>query len=199
MSAGATKKVRWLVVLRGLPGSGKTTLANELCRRCRIWKICTEDKYHWSGGEDGVGTYTFRPDFVVQARQLCSEEIRSSIQKHIQCIVLDNHNARMSMYEDHIRYAIKHGYRIRIIEIVTTDELIDCYFQRSTKGFTKDVFVKLFKYWEKDPRAKLVNPQFESKKLVSLEKFNDQTKKKTENDEDVYENDTQTGLSNGVG
>eukprot|EP00486_Rosalina_sp_Unknown_P009721 CAMPEP_0201591948 /NCGR_PEP_ID=MMETSP0190_2-20130828/189975_1 /ASSEMBLY_ACC=CAM_ASM_000263 /TAXON_ID=37353 /ORGANISM="Rosalina sp." /LENGTH=825 /DNA_ID=CAMNT_0048050493 /DNA_START=130 /DNA_END=2604 /DNA_ORIENTATION=+ len=44
--------VKGLIVLRGLPGSGKTTLAKKLAQRSKNARICTEDRYHWSGKED---------------------------------------------------------------------------------------------------------------------------------------------------
>eukprot|EP01083_Nonionella_stella_P189844 702998_1 len=52
--------VKGLIVLRGLPGSGKTTLAKKLAQRSKNARICTEDRYHWSGKEDGVGEYKFQ-------------------------------------------------------------------------------------------------------------------------------------------
>jgi len=92
---------------------------------------------------------------------LLSPQIRACIKKRVDLIILDNHNARISMYEDHIQYAVKHGYRFRIIEFVATEELIDQYRNRSYKKFPREVFVKLLKLWEKDPRAELVNPAFD--------------------------------------
>jgi predicted kinase len=161
VSAKAKPKTpRGLIVLRGLPGSGKTSLARKLAARSADAKICTEDKYHWSGGEDGAGEYQFRPELVFLAREWCTKEIRTHIKHGINLVILDNHNARISMYEDHIQYAVKHGYRFRIIEFVGTEEHIDRYRERSYKKFPREVYVKLLKLWEKDPRAELVNPVF---------------------------------------
>ncbi|ETO25874.1 NEDD4-binding protein 2-like 1 [Reticulomyxa filosa] len=144
---GEKKKARGLIVLRGLPGSGKTTLARKLAARHGSAQICTEDKYHWSSKEDGIGEYRFRPELVFLAREWCTKEIRACIKKRIELIILDNHNARISMYEDHIQYAVKHGTVF--------------YRNRSYKKFPREVFVKLLKLWEKDPRAELVNPAFD--------------------------------------
>ena len=152
--------VKGLIVLRGLPGSGKTTLAKKLSQRSKHAQICTEDRYHWSGKEDGVGEYKFQPQLVFLAREWCTKEIRDAIQENVNLIILDNHNARISMYEDHIQFAVEHGYRFRIIEFVASASLIDKYRSRSYKKFPREVYVKLLKLWEHDPRTELINPTF---------------------------------------
>merc|ERR1719356_892640 len=152
--------VKGLIVLRGLPGSGKTTLAKKLSQRSKNAQICTEDRYHWSGKEDGLGEYRFQPQLVFLAREWCTKEIREAIQENVNLIILDNHNARISMYEDHIQFAVEHGYRFRIIEFVASASLIDKYRARSYKKFPREVYVKLLKLWEHDPRTELINPTF---------------------------------------
>merc|ERR1712233_113591 len=144
-------------------GSGKTTLAKKLAQRSKNARICTEDRYHWSGKEDGVGEYKFQPQLVFLAREWCTKEIREAIDQNVNLIILDNHNARISMYEDHIQYAVEHGYRFRIIEFVASHKLIDKYRARSYKKFPREVYVKLLKLWEHDPRTELINPTFGDK------------------------------------
>merc|ERR1712129_396531 len=132
----------------------------KLAQRSKNARICTEDRYHWSGKEDGVGEYKFQPQLVFLAREWCTKEIRECITQNVNLIILDNHNARISMYEDHIQYAVEHGYRFRIIEFVATASLIDKYRNRSYKKFPREVYVKLLKLWEHDPRTELINPTF---------------------------------------
>ena len=153
-----------LLILRGLSGAGKTTLANKLAKRSKqsklSVKICSEDKYHWSSGEEGIGTYKFQPNLVFKARDLCNNEIKNAIQQGVGLIVLDNYNARIGVYEKHVQLAVQHGYRFRIIEFVSNRKLIDMYRARSYKKFPKQVYLKLLRLWEYDPRSEIINPTF---------------------------------------
>merc|ERR1712087_949122 len=59
-----------------------------------------------------------------------------------------------------IQHGVDHGYRFGIIEFVATASLIDKYRNRSYKKFPREVYVKLLKLWEHDPRTELINPTF---------------------------------------
>jgi len=160
-SSSSKSPKKGLIVLRGLPGSGKTSLARKITKRFPTNSIiCTEDRYHWSGKEDGVGVYKFQPEIVFQARELCNKEIRRAVDDSVHLIVVDNHNARISMYEEHIKYAVQKGYRFRIIEFLANYQLIEKYRKRSLKQFPKTIYSKLLKLWEVDPRAEIINPVF---------------------------------------
>ncbi len=157
--------IKGLIILRGLAGSGKTTLAKKLVERSKNGRICSEDRYHWSGKEDGVGEYKFKPEIVWDARKWCKQEIIDCIEQNVNLIILDNHNAKISMYEDEIKYAVDNGYRFRIIEFVGCDAFIDEYRVRSYKKLPREVYVKLLKVWGNDTRSELINPSFDDKKI----------------------------------
>lgn len=160
-ASGRGRSVKGFIVLRGLPGSGKTTLAKKLASRAPQSRICTEDRYHWTSGEDGVGEYKFKREVLFFARDWCNKEVKNAVTKGVDLVILDNCNARISMYEELINFAVTHKYRFRIIEFIATPELVDRYAGRSLKGFPREVYLKLLKLWERDPRAELINPCFD--------------------------------------
>jgi len=65
-----------LIILRGFPGAGKTMLAKEITERfgghCLI---CSEDRYHWTGGDVGLGQFVFKPEINWQTRDWCAREV----------------------------------------------------------------------------------------------------------------------------
>merc|ERR1712228_1087821 len=102
-----------------------------------------------------------------------------------------------SMYEDHIQYAVEHGYRFRIIEFVATASLIDKYRNRSYKKFPREVYVKLLKLWEHDPRTELINPTFGPNPELDAKKSEDAKEKN--NAENANDDEDQEEKPNVVG
>ena len=122
--------------------------------------ICSEDKYYWSGKQEGIGEYKFDETSVVRFRDLYNNEIKNSIDNGVNLIILDNCNVRVNMYEKHIKYGVNNGYKFDIIEFIGNKELIDKYYLRSCKSFSKQMYLRLLNNWENDPRAKLIYPTF---------------------------------------
>merc|ERR1719192_409881 len=46
-----------LIIIRGMPGSGKTTLAEKIAKKVPNAKICNKKKFLWTGGEPNKGVY----------------------------------------------------------------------------------------------------------------------------------------------
>merc|ERR1712228_891936 len=74
------------------------------------------------------------------------------------------------------------GYRFRIIEFVASHKLIDKYRARSYKKFPREVYVKLLKLWEHDPRTELINPTFGPTAAPTATTTKEEEVKKDEND-----------------
>lgn len=140
-----------LIILRGMPGSGKTTKAKELERRSTNSRICSEDHYFYRHFYSHDGDYTF----YGLARDKCNMEVRKAIDQGVGTIIVDNHNARINLYQGLIDYATKHGYRFRIIELVVYASLLDKCRRRSHTSLPRHVYSTMFQQWERDPRAKL--------------------------------------------
>lgn len=75
-----------LYILRGLPGSGKTTFAKTLCdgivadgRPCMM--VAADDYFY---GPDG---YVYRPEFISDAHDYCQRVVAAALKDKIDCIV----------------------------------------------------------------------------------------------------------------
>lgn len=71
-----------LLLLRGLPGSGKTTLGATLAASC-MWPLHEADHYFY----DGDGNYNFDPAYLPEAHAQCQERTESCLRQNQSCVV----------------------------------------------------------------------------------------------------------------
>jgi predicted kinase len=95
------------IILRGLPGSGKSTKAKELGG-----VICSADDFFM---KDGVYCYDAKLQGLAHAR--CIEKFEKSCKESEPLIVVDNCNTREEYYKPYIDIAKKFGYEVEIITL----------------------------------------------------------------------------------
>lgn len=96
-----------VIILRGLPGSGKSTKAKTFGG-----VVVSADHYF-----EKTGTYIFDRTKLGSAHGEC----RSAFEKHITngepIIVVDNTNVTKREYLPYAKYAVDHGYEIEIVSL----------------------------------------------------------------------------------
>lgn len=104
--------MKTLILLRGIPGSGKSTFANH------IWNdyaICEADQY-FVGKE--TGEYEFKPDEIKIAHQWCKEQVETRMKdnqynpRYYPEIVVSNTFTQEWEMESYYKLAEKYGYRV---------------------------------------------------------------------------------------
>ncbi|KAE9267305.1 hypothetical protein PR003_g31823 [Phytophthora rubi] len=93
---------RLFVIMRGLPGSGKTTFAQEVARYAATVdfraSICSADLFFQRGG-----SYVFDASRLWEAHRSCYEQCREllwrSPDRGVDIVIVDNCNLRMDDYE----------------------------------------------------------------------------------------------------
>ena len=78
-------KNRVLILVRGVPGSGKSTFA-EILARPDIDKIFTADAYF----EDEKGNYNWNPSKIGDAHKFCQENVEKSLMNNEQLVIVAN-------------------------------------------------------------------------------------------------------------
>ena len=100
-----------LVLLRGLPGSGKSSFAN------LIWSsfvICEADQFFY----DAEGNYNFDPSKLKEAHKYCRDKVESFMldnEKNPQFypeIIVSNTFTREWEMEEYFKLANKYGYKV---------------------------------------------------------------------------------------
>lgn len=95
-----------LVILRGLPGSGKSTFAH-LLTTGRNSVIIENDQHMY---EDGV--YIWKPSKMKGAIKETNEKLYRALKEGVELIVIANVNVRLADFNRYMEMGKEHGYKI---------------------------------------------------------------------------------------
>ena len=105
----ATSKI--VYIIRGLPGSGKTTLA-------RLIAACyhTEDWFEADMYFDGINGYEFKPELLGDAHEWCFKQFTMALDAGSRCVIISNTSSRLKEFTHYMEYAYDMGYEVQVIE-----------------------------------------------------------------------------------
>jgi len=92
-----------LIILRGLPSSGKTTFSNLLETKA----ICSADDWHYR-----KGMYDWKFENNSTAHNWCQRKCERFMKKDVPKIVVVNTNTTEKEFEPYIELANKYGYLV---------------------------------------------------------------------------------------
>ena len=97
-----------LVLIRGLPGSGKTTMA-------RVLALVGYEHYEADQYFERDGQYQFNPSELPKAHAWCLARVKESMARGVSCVVANTFTRRWEM-QPYIDAATDAGFHVRVIE-----------------------------------------------------------------------------------
>lgn len=132
-----------VVILRGLPGSGKSFLVKEKYPEA---KVVSAD-FFFERKEGGYQA-NFKPYLLPQAHAACFQEFMASCFAGLPLIVVDNTNVERFEYMNYLHLAIHEGYKVEIETLECgTPEQGRFFHARNTHGVPPGPFGRRWKKW----------------------------------------------------
>lgn len=97
-----------LILMRGLPGAGKSTLIKNKYPNAII---CSAD-HHFINPE--TQEYIFNPAEIANAHQACMNKAVNAIKQNAPLIVIDNTNTQKWEFQKYVDLAKSNGYEVKV-------------------------------------------------------------------------------------
>lgn len=136
-------KEKVLLIIRGVPGSGKSFLAKNLAGKFN-GQIFSADKFHIA-----IGKYTWHQGLAYHAHYICKQLVYYALQKNKSPIIIDNTNLRPTEAKPYIKMAKEFNYKIKIVEPQTEwRENIKELLNHCVHGLTKEQLEEKMKIYQ---------------------------------------------------
>ena len=147
-------KVPTLLIIRGLPGTGKTSLASMICafNNSEIKTLSLDDyRYMEYNGQD----YWFDNTLISWHVKALHNDLEDAFRKEYKLIIIHNTHTRLSEYAQAKKLAEQYKYRVMVINMEY--ESFDVLCERSVSG--GKLLDRKKMQWMRDRWQYIVNPK----------------------------------------
>jgi predicted kinase len=123
----------FLILLRGLPGSGKSTLSRVLAENDK-WPVFSVDDYFT---DPATGTYRFEFDKNHLAYKNCQKRTEMAMKEKTEKIFLDNTFTMEWEMEPYFKLAASYNYRVFVVTVENR------HGGENTHGISKEQLTKM--------------------------------------------------------
>lgn len=107
--------VKTLILLRGIPGSGKSTVATALMRMFPNAEHYEADQYWMKDGE-----YKFKPEELGLAHDWCHQKVSNALKARVETVIVANTFVKLWEMQEYLREALAYGYNLQVIDCQST-------------------------------------------------------------------------------
>ncbi|XP_053560013.1 NEDD4-binding protein 2 [Bombina bombina] len=149
-----------LIMLRGAPGSGKTTLARQLLKHNPVGCILSTDDYFVKDGH-----YLYDPNCLGEAHEWNQKRAKEAFEKNISPIIIDNTNLQGWEMKPYVSLALQFRYKVMFREPDTWWKFKPKELERrNTHSVTKEKIKKMLENYEKNVGVNSILNKSHSKK-----------------------------------
>ncbi len=142
--------MRFVYILRGIPGSGKSTVAQQLARKTdEPAVIHSTDDLCMVDGE-----YQFDIELAGERHAQNLENFIGSLDKRVPCVIVDNTNVKVEQYAPYVESAQTAGYAVVFVEVAHPD--LDVAVARNTHGVSEEIINKMILDWEPSQHSAII-------------------------------------------
>lgn len=137
-------------IIRGAPGTGKTTEASKIMDEDENVVHCSADNYFYEVAALNGTSYLeeFKPWLVGKAHQFCwGAFIHALVVMGEETVIVDNTNTYKWEYENYVLLAEQLGYEVEII-VTDMSESAEVYHERNTHGVPLEVIERMLREFE---------------------------------------------------
>lgn len=128
-----------IIIMRGLPGSGKSTLSNYIKNINKNTVICSADQY--------FEKIPFDEKKLQQAHDYCRDIFITALENKSKIIIVDNTNITLNRYSFYKRKSKEYSRKYIVIEMICNSEMS---YSRNTHNVPLDKINKMHELWEED-------------------------------------------------
>ncbi|KAH8307016.1 hypothetical protein KR044_003196, partial [Drosophila immigrans] len=110
---------RIMIIMRGAPGSGKTTLAKSLLQQTRLLELQPAMQEFICSSDDYFNTqrgYQFNPASLTDAHEWNKQRVAQKAAAGWSPIIVDNTNIMIWEMQPYVQLAVQHGYLLELLE-----------------------------------------------------------------------------------
>lgn len=138
----------WLVIMRGLPGTGKSTHVAELVDGMRALgkpAVVASADHHFVG-DDGV--YRFVPSQIGEAHKQCLRVATEAMRAGAHLVVVDNTNTQKWEFEAYLKLAEELQYNVEVRVVPFTRFTVAELAERNVHGVPAESINRMWARWE---------------------------------------------------